>query len=124
MLPTHLLERTLDDSANRRTLLPEAFLIVDELLLTSNKIITGLQIRAHAIQRDLDIYGPFASTERLLMALGKAGADRQEMHEHLRQHALAAWDEVQKGQANPLVSLLTSRRCFLPGSSRRKKSLT
>jgi adenylosuccinate lyase len=107
-----LLERTLDDSANRRTLLPEAFLIVDELLLTSHKIITGLQIRPHAIQRDLDIYGPFASTERLLMALGKAGADRQEMHEHLRKHALAAWDAVQKGQANPLADLLKAEAAF------------
>ncbi len=107
-----LLERTLDDSANRRTLLPEAFLIVDELLLTSKKVITGLQVREHAIQRDLTIYGPFASTERLLMALGKAGADRQEMHEHLRQHALAAWDEVQKGQANPLTGLLMAEPAF------------
>ena len=115
-----LLERTLDDSANRRTLLPEAFLIVDELLLTSYKIITGLQVRPHAIQRDLDIYGPFASTERLLMALGKAGADRQVMHEHLRRHALAAWDEVQKGQANPLADLLKAN-LLLPNSSPRKK---
>ncbi len=109
-----LLERTLDDSANRRTLLPEAFLIVDELLLTSKKVIAGLQVREHAIQRDLSIYGPFASTERLLMALGKAGADRQEMHERLRQHALAAWDEVQKGQANPLTGLLTTDPAFTP----------
>ncbi len=107
-----LLERTLDDSANRRTLLPEAFLIVDELLLTSNKVITGLQVREHAIQRDLSIYGPFAATERLLMALGKAGADRQEMHEHLRLHALAAWEEVQKGQANPLAGLLQTDPVF------------
>ena len=107
-----LLERTLDDSANRRTLLPEAFLIVDELLQTSNKIITGLQIRSHAIQRELAIYGPFASTERLLMALGKAGADRQEMHEHLRRHALAAWDEVQKGQDNPLAERLKTDTTF------------
>ncbi len=107
-----LLERTLDDSANRRTLLPEAFLIVDELLLTSKKVIAGLQVRDHAIQRDLTIYGPFASTERLLMALGKAGADRQEMHELLRQHALAAWDEVQKGQANPLTGFLTADPAF------------
>ena len=107
-----LLERTLDDSANRRTLLPEAFLIVDELLLTSIRIFSGLQIRSHAILRDLEIYGPFASTERLLMALGKAGADRQEMHERLRQHALAAWDEVQNGQANPLAGFLSSDPVF------------
>jgi adenylosuccinate lyase len=101
-----LLERTLDDSANRRTLLPEAFLIVDELILTTQKIVEGLRVVAPALQRNLDVYGPFASTERLLMALGKAGADRQAMHEILRQHALAAWDAVQKGEANPLIQRL------------------
>jgi adenylosuccinate lyase len=101
-----LLERTLDDSANRRTLLPEAFLIVDELLLTAQKIVAGLQVNQHAIQRDLDQYGPFASTERLLMRLGKAGANRQEMHELLRRHALAAWEEVQNGRPNPLITNL------------------
>jgi adenylosuccinate lyase len=109
-----LLERTLDDSANRRTLLPEAFLIVDELLQSTQKIIEGLRVNPHAIQRDLDIYGPFASTERLLMALGKAGADRQEMHERLRVHALAAWERVQSGQPNPLLKLLSEEVAFTP----------
>jgi adenylosuccinate lyase len=109
-----LLERTLDDSANRRTLLPEAFLIVDELLQSAQKIIEGLRVNPHAIQRDLDIYGPFASTERLLMALGKAGADRQEMHERLRVHALAAWEQVQNGQPNSLIRLLSEDPAFTP----------
>lgn len=108
-----LLERTLDDSANRRTLLPEAFLIVDELLITTHRIISGLQIRPEAIQRNLSAYGPFASTERLLMALGKVGADRQQMHEHLRQHALAAWDALQQGELNPLIEHLTADPTFL-----------
>ena len=108
-----LLERTLDDSANRRTLLPEAFLIVDELLLTAHKLVAGLQVQPRAIQRDLDTYGPFASTERLLMALGKAGANRQEMHEHLRRHALAAWEAVQNGQPNPLIANLVADPLFL-----------
>ncbi|MBN2550042.1 MAG: adenylosuccinate lyase [Anaerolineales bacterium] len=101
-----LLERTLDDSANRRILLPEAFLAADELLITASRIISGLQVNLPALQRNLAIYGPFAATERVLMALGKAGADRQAMHERLRQHALTAWQAVQSGGDNPLVELV------------------
>jgi adenylosuccinate lyase len=101
-----LLERTLDDSANRRTLLPEAFLITDELLATTSRILAGLQINERAMVRNLSIYGPFAATERLLMALVKAGADRQEMHEALRKHALEAWAVIQSGGANPLEDRL------------------
>jgi adenylosuccinate lyase len=97
-----LLERTLDDSANRRSLLPEAFLITDELLRVATRLLQGLQIDSAAMQRNLSIYGPFAAVERLLMAASKAGADRQAMHEHLRQHALAAWSAIQAGQPNPL----------------------
>jgi adenylosuccinate lyase len=52
------------------------------------------------------IYGPFAATERVLAALAKAGADRQEMHAHLREHTLKAWDAVQNGEDNPLVDWL------------------
>jgi adenylosuccinate lyase len=101
-----LLERTLDDSANRRTLLPESFLITDELLITASKILRGLQINQNAISHNLTTYAPFASTERLLMALVKAGADRQEMHERLRNHAMTAWQSVGLGQPNPLLDLL------------------
>ncbi|MCI0520234.1 MAG: adenylosuccinate lyase [Chloroflexi bacterium] len=101
-----LLERTLDDSANRRTLLPEAFLIADELLHTAIRILKGLQVNEAALARNLSIYGPFAASERILMALARAGADRQAMHERLRQHALAAWEAVQAGQANPLGELV------------------
>ena len=98
-----LLERTLDDSANRRSLLPEAFLIADELLRTATRILEGLQVNAKAMEQNLATYGPFAGIERLLMGLAKAGADRQEMHENLRQHALRAWEALQAGQPNPLV---------------------
>jgi adenylosuccinate lyase len=101
-----LLERTLDDSANRRTMLPEAFLMSDELLSTTQKIINGLQINERSIERNLATYGPFAALERVLMALGKAGADRQTMHERLREHAMAAWDSVQRGMDNPLAESL------------------
>jgi adenylosuccinate lyase len=102
-----LLERTLDDSANRRTLLPEAFLTADELLRTAAQLVEGLVVNRDALERNLAVYGPFAASERVLMALVKAGADRQAMHETLRQHALQAWAAVQAGQPNPLADRLT-----------------
>ncbi len=103
-----LLERTLDDSANRRTLLPEAFLISDEILKTATRILSGLNVNLKGIERNLETYAPFASTERVLMALVKAGADRQEMHEILRDRAMQAWTEVRQGRDNPLVEMLSS----------------
>lgn len=101
-----LLERTLDDSANRRTLLPEAFLITDELLQVMTRIIEGLVVDESAVRRTLTDYGPFAGVERLLMSLVKAGADRQVMHEHLRQLAMSAWAAVISGEGNPLTRLI------------------
>lgn len=101
-----LLERTLDDSANRRSSIPEAFMICDEILNVSQRLIKDLNVHPEAILRNLEHYGPFAAIERILMALGKAGADRQEMHEHLRGHALTAWAAIQDGKSNPLLSLL------------------
>ncbi|HCS39779.1 MAG TPA: adenylosuccinate lyase [Anaerolineaceae bacterium] len=103
---TNLLERTLDDSANRRTILPESFLICDELLLVMNKLVKNMTINGEAIQRNLEVYAPFACTERVMMALSKKGADRQETHERLRNHAMAAWQAVQHGEKNPLTLLL------------------
>jgi adenylosuccinate lyase len=101
-----LLERTLDDSANRRILLPEACLAADELLRTTAGILSRLQVDPSALEHNLATYGPFAATERLLMALVKAGADRQAMHEVLRRLSMQAWDVVRHGDPNPLVSLL------------------
>ncbi|NUM46345.1 MAG: adenylosuccinate lyase [Anaerolineales bacterium] len=108
-----LLERTLDDSANRRTSLPETFLIADELLITTLKITKDLRINEPAIQRNMSIYGPFAATEKVLMALGKAGADRQDMHERIRGHAMNAWAKVQMGEANPLIELIAHDETML-----------
>ena len=105
-----LLERTLDDSANRRLILPEAFLCADEILMTVKKLIDGLKIDRSGVERNFQIYAPFAATERLLMALVKAGADRQVMHEVIREHALTAWAAVNAGQANPLIDTLCSDR--------------
>ena len=101
-----LLERTLDDSANRRILLPESFLATDELLRTASSILSKLRVDESAIARNMAIYGPFAATERVLMALVKSGADRQAMHECIRKNAMQAWDVVRRGEDNPLVSLM------------------
>ncbi len=108
-----LLERTLDDSANRRTILPEAFLAASELLRVAQKLADGLQVDERAAARNLSTYGPFAATERVLMALGKRGADRQEMHERLRLHALSAWRVIQHGEENPLADLVAADAIFL-----------
>lgn len=103
-----LLERTLDDSANRRTILPEAFLIADELLLTAIRILKGLKVNTNAIERNLQVYAPFSASERLLMKLVQKGANRQEMHEVIREHSMRAWLEVTAGKPNPLFTLLQS----------------
>lgn len=108
-----LLERTLDDSANRRILLPESFLITDELLGVTIRIVTDLKVEEAALARNLEIYGPFAATERVLMALAKAGADRQEMHERLRKHALTAGEALRSGRANPLIMQVCQDEVFL-----------
>jgi adenylosuccinate lyase len=107
-----LLERTLDDSANRRTLLPEAFLTCDEIVRTARRLVAGLNVNKEMIARNMAVYAPFASTERLLMALVKAGADRQEMHEHLRDHAMRAWEAVRQGLVNPLAANIASDPIF------------
>ncbi|GAB4531082.1 MAG: adenylosuccinate lyase [Anaerolineales bacterium] len=107
-----LLERTLDDSANRRTILPEAFLAASELLRVGRKLVDGLVVDERAVARNLATYGPFAATERVLMALGKRGADRQEMHERLRVHALSAWQVIRLGEANPLADLVSADPVF------------
>jgi adenylosuccinate lyase len=108
-----LLERTLDDSANRRSMLPESFLIADELISTATRIVNGLVVNEAAMRRNLSIYGPFAGTERVLMALSKAGADRQAMHERLRELAMSAWRSVELGRENPLTSMVSSEPDFL-----------
>ena len=97
-----LLERTLDDSANRRIVLPEAFLCADELLITAQRLIDGLAIDETAVARNFAAYAPFAAAERLLMALVKAGANRQEMHEVIREHSMQVWPQVAAGRPNPL----------------------
>lgn len=104
----NLLERTLDDSANRRLIFPEAFLATDEILLRSQRIISKLRIDDYAIQRNLSTYGVFAATERVLMEAVRKGGNRQELHEVIREHSLAAWDTLRTGGENPLKEKLSS----------------
>jgi adenylosuccinate lyase len=94
-------------------MLPEAFLIADELIEVTRHIVDGLVVDESAIERNLSMYAPFAGTERVLMALGKAGADRQMMHERLRELAMNAWASVEKGQGNPLSELIPREPDFL-----------
>ncbi len=101
-----LLERTLDDSANRRFVLPEAFLITDEILSRAARLVDGMRFWSGPIARNLHDYGLFAATERVLMTAVKAGGDRQEMHEVIREHSLTAWAALQDGRPNPLSDLL------------------
>ncbi|GMQ77729.1 MAG: adenylosuccinate lyase [Anaerolineae bacterium] len=104
----NVLERTLDDSANRRIVMAEAFLAVDELLLRTTRILEGLAFNRKSMAHNLARYGPFAATERLLMALVREGADRQDAHEWIRQASMAAWEALETGDENPLVGLLAN----------------
>ena len=97
-----LFERTLDDSANRRSLLPEAFLITDEMLTVTHKLINGIVIHPQALSGNLQTYAPFAATEKILMLAVKRGGDRQELHEIIREHSMIAWQAIQAGKDNPL----------------------
>ncbi len=103
-----LLERTLDDSANRREMLPVAFLATEEMVRSAIRIIRDLRIDEGAAQRNLARFGVFSAGERVLMAATKAGADRQAMHELLREHSLAAWSAMANGQPNPLIESLAA----------------
>lgn len=102
-----ILERSLDDSANRRLFLPQSCLLVDEMLMRCGRVLEEIKWDENAMAANLARYGPFAATERVLMALVAAGANRQEAHEWLRQITLQAWEEMRLGaNENPLVGLL------------------
>ncbi len=103
-----ILERSLDDSANRRIFIPESFLALDEMLMTEIRIVSAMNIHESATKRLMDSYGIFSATERVLMEAGKRGADRQEMHEVIRELSLDAWAMVQSGKENPLKSRMAS----------------
>ena len=106
------LERTLDDSSNRRLVLPEAFLALDGVLDVMRNVADGLIVRPAIVQARLQAELPFMATEDIMMAAVKEGADRQEAHEAVRQHALAAADRVKSGQENDLLARLRTDPLF------------
>jgi adenylosuccinate lyase len=108
-----LLERTLDDSANRRTAIPEAFLAVDEMLAAASEIVKGMEVDEQAAAEQLRRLGPLVAVERVLTALVRAGADRQMMHERLRRHSLEAYDALRRGDPNPLADSLSGDTTIL-----------
>src|SRR3989339_499518 len=100
------LERTLDDSANKRIVIAEAFLTTDQILITAEKIISGLVINRDRISFNLRQYASFAASESIILEAVKNGADRQEMHEVLRINSMIAWTDIQNGKKNPMMELL------------------
>jgi adenylosuccinate lyase len=113
------LERTLDDSANRRLALPEAFLGADAILILATNIAAGLEVREDVIRRHVADQMPFMATERWLMLGVAAGGDRQTLHEVIRRHSLAVAEEVSRGAPNDLLARLTSDPAFaaVPGGA-------
>ncbi|MBV8636994.1 MAG: adenylosuccinate lyase [Candidatus Eremiobacteraeota bacterium] len=105
---TNYLERTLDDSANRRTILPEALLCADEIVSLARKVIDGLRVEERRIAHNLRTYGPFAGTEAVMMEAVRAGGDRQELHETIRSAAMQAWTSLAAGEDNPLAQTLSA----------------
>lgn len=94
---TQWLERTLDDSANRRLSLPDAYLTLDGILVLMENVVRGLVVNPAAIRRNLEEHLPFMAAEVLLMEGVRRGGDRQDLHERLRLHALAAAGSREKG---------------------------
>lgn len=110
---TQWMERTLDDSANRRLTLPQAFLATDALLLLYQNVAAGLVVYPQVIDKHLREELPFMATENILMAAVAAGGDRQELHERIRRHSLAAAAVVkQQGGENDLIERLRTDAAF------------
>ena len=100
---SNMLERTLDDSANRRTILPESLLCADEIASLALRIVRGLRVDEARISHNLRTFGPFAGTETIMMMAAKAGANRQDLHESIRAASMQAWDAIARGEVNPLA---------------------
>ena len=112
-LAAQMLERTLDDSSNKRLVIPEAFLAADALLILLHNILDGLVVYPAMIAAHIDAELPFIATEEILMAAAACGGDRQELHERIRQHAQSAGEQVKQfGQPNDLVQRLKADRAF------------
>jgi adenylosuccinate lyase len=107
------LERTLDDSANRRLAIPEAFLATDAILVLMENVVAGLEVHPARIRRRLEDELPFMATERLLMRAVRAGGDRQEAHERIRKHSMEAARAIKEGAPkNDLLDRLAGDKAW------------
>jgi adenylosuccinate lyase len=107
------LERTLDDSANRRIAIPEAYLATDAVLAIWHNVAAGLVVRPAVIRRRLAEELPFLATEAVLMRAVRRGGDRQSLHERIRKHAIAAGERLKQGDGvNDLIERITGDAAF------------
>lgn len=106
-------ERTLDDSANRRLVIPEMFLATDAILLLMENIARGLEVHPAVIERRLAAELPFMATEQLIVRAVRAGGDRQVAHETIRKHSIAAARAIKDGApSNDLLERLAADKSF------------
>ncbi|MDD2579738.1 MAG: adenylosuccinate lyase [Eubacteriales bacterium] len=106
-------ERTLDDSANKRISVPEAFLAADAVLMLYQNISRGLVVYPKVIEAHLQAELPFMATENILMEAVRRGGDRQELHEKIRRHSVAASREVKEnGRPNDLLQRIAADPAF------------
>ena len=106
------MERTLDDSANRRISLPEGFLCADAVLRLCQNVTDGLHVNLAIVDRTLQEYLPFLATEDLMMEAVKRGGDRQQLHEIIRRHSMAATARMKEGQPCDLLDRLAADPTF------------
>ena len=107
------MERTLDDSANRRISMPEGFLTADALLRLARNVTGGLRVNKKIIDRTIREYMPFMATENLLMEAVKRGGDRQQLHEIIRRCSMEATARMKEGESCDLLSRLAAEPDFL-----------
>ena len=106
------LERTLDDSANRRISMPEGFLCADAVLRLSQNVTDGLHVNEKVVDRTVREYLPFIATENLMMEGVKRGGDRQELHERIRTCSMAATARMKEGESCDLPARLAAEPAF------------
>lgn len=110
---TQWFERTLDDSANKRLSLPQAFLAVDAILIIWKNVLDGLVVYPKMIEKRIMAELPFMSTEYIIMECVKNGGDRQELHERIRVHSMEAGKNVKvKGKDNDLIDRIINDKYF------------
>lgn len=110
---TQWFERTLDDSANKRISVPEAFLATDAILNLCMNVADGLVVYPKVIEQRLNRELPFMATENIMMDAAKRGADRQELHEHVRVHSMAASKVIkEEGGENDLLERIANDAIF------------